>query len=178
MKQLLDFLPLIVFFIFYKFYDIFVATGMLIAATTIVLALQWVLYRKIEKMTLVTFTLVVTFGLLTIIFHNDQFLKWKVTILYTLFSAALLFSQFVLGKLPIKAMLGGELKLPDSIWKRLNITWALFFIICALANIYVAFCFSLEIWVNFKVFGLTGVTLIFALLSGIYIYRHIPQDDE
>ena len=135
MKQFLDFLPLVVFFAFYKLYDIYAATTALIIATAIVLIYTWVRYRKVEKMALITFVLVAVFGGLTIFFHNDEFIKWKVA-------------------------------------------WALFFILCGLANIYIAFWLPQNIWVNFKVFGLTALTLVFTLLSGVYIYRHMPQDDN
>ncbi len=148
MKQFLDFLPLVVFFAFYKIYDIYAATAALIVATAIVLIYSWVRFRKVEKMALITFVLVVVFGGLTLFFHNDEFIKWKVTVIYALFAGALLVSQWVMKKPLIQRMLGKELTLPQNIW------------------------------VNFKVFGLTALTLIFTLLSGIYIYRHMPQEDK
>ena len=88
MKQFLDFLPLVVFFAFYKIYDIYAATAALIVATAIVLIYSWVRFRKVEKMALITFVLVVVFGGLTLFFHNDEFIKWKVTVIYALFAAA------------------------------------------------------------------------------------------
>ncbi|HCW47387.1 septation protein A [Mixta calida] len=178
MKQLLDFLPLVVFFIFYKLYDIYIASGALIAATGLALVASWVLYRKLEKMTIFTFVLVAVFGTLTLVFHNDEFIKWKVTVIYTLFAVALLFSQFFMEKPLIQSMLGKELQLPQHAWHKLNIAWALFFLACGLANIYVAFWMPQAFWVNFKVFGLTGLTLLFTLLSGVYIYRLMPQDQK
>ena len=178
MKQFLDFLPLVVFFAFYKLYDIYAATTALIIATAIVLIYSWVRYRKVEKMALITFVLVAVFGGLTIFFHNDEFIKWKVTVIYVLFASALLFSQWVMKKPLIQRMLGKELTLPQQVWSRLNLAWAVFFILCGLANIYIAFWLPQNIWVNFKVFGLTALTLIFTLLSGVYIYRHMPQDDQ
>lgn len=178
MKQLLDFLPLVVFFIFYKLYDIFVASGALIAATALTLIISWVLYRKLEKMTIITFVLVAVFGTLTLVFHNDEFIKWKVTVIYTLFGVALLFSQFWMKQPLIQSMLGKELSLPAFAWKKLNIAWAIFFFACGLANIYVAFWLSQEFWVNFKVFGLTGLTLLFTVISGLYIYRLMPQEEK
>ncbi|AIX73637.1 MAG: septation protein A [Mixta calida] len=178
MKQLLDFLPLVVFFIFYKLYDIYIASGALIAATGLALVASWVLYRKLEKMTIFTFVLVAVFGTLTLVFHNDEFIKWKVTVIYTLFAVALLFSQFFMEKPLIQSMLGKELQLPQHAWRKLNIAWALFFLACGLANIYVAFWMPQAFWVNFKVFGLTGLTLLFTLLSGVYIYRLMPQDQK
>ncbi|WP_337262360.1 MULTISPECIES: septation protein A [unclassified Serratia (in: enterobacteria)] len=178
MKQFLDFLPLIVFFAFYKLYDIYVASGALIAATALALVFTWFKYRKIEKMTLITFVMVAVFGTLTLVFHNDLFIKWKVTVIYTLFALALLVSQLILKKPLIQRMLGKELTLPDKVWSNLNLAWALFFLACGLANIYVAFWLPQDVWVNFKVFGLTALTLVFTLASGIYIYRHMPAEQK
>ncbi|MCA6998841.1 septation protein A [Dickeya solani] len=178
MKQLIDFIPLIVFFVCYKLYDIYVASGALIAATAAALLLSWFIYRKIEKMMLLTFLMVAVFGTLTLVFHNDQFIKWKVTIIYTLFTIALLFSQFVMKKTLIQRMLGKELSLPEMVWAKLNISWAVFFLLCGLANIYIAFWLPQSVWVDFKVFGLTGLTLVFTLLCGVYIYRHLPAEPE
>ncbi|OJH83537.1 septation protein A [Serratia marcescens] len=178
MKQFLDFLPLIVFFAFYKLYDIYVASGALIFATALALVFTWVKYRKVEKMTLITFLMVLVFGTLTLVFHNDLFIKWKVTVIYALFALALLISQWVLKKPLVQRMLGKELTLPDKVWSNLNLAWALFFLACGLANIYVAFWLPQSVWVNFKVFGLTVLTLVFTLLSGIYIYRHMPAEQK
>ncbi|GAA3612718.1 MAG: septation protein A [Gibbsiella quercinecans] len=178
MKQFLDFLPLIVFFAFYKLYDIYVASGALIAATALALVFTWVKYRKVEKMTLITFIMVAVFGTLTLVFHNDLFIKWKVTVIYTLFALALLISQLVLKKPLVQRMLGKELALPDRVWNNLNLAWALFFLACGLANIYVAFWLPQSVWVNFKVFGLTALTLVFTLLSGVYIYKHMPAEQK
>jgi intracellular septation protein len=178
MKQLLDFLPLVVFFVFYKLYDIYYASGALIVATALALIFTWIKYRKVEKMTQITFAMVVIFGTLTLVFHNDEFIKWKVTVIYVLFSGALLVSQLILKKPLIQRMLGKELTLPDHVWNKLNISWAIFFLLCGLANIYVAFWLPQEVWVNFKVFGLTVLTLVFTLLSGVYIYRHMPDEEK
>ena len=178
MKQFLDFLPLIVFFAFYKLYDIYVASGALIVATALALVFTWVKYRKVEKMTLITFLMVLVFGTLTLVFHNDLFIKWKVTVIYALFALALLISQWVLKKPLVQRMLGKELTLPDRVWSNLNLAWAVFFLACGLANIYVAFWLPQSVWVNFKVFGLTVLTLVFTLLSGIYIYRHMPEEQK
>ncbi|NIG87754.1 septation protein A [Serratia symbiotica] len=178
MKQFLDFLPLIIFFVFYKLYDIYLASGALIAATALVLVLTWVKYRKVEKMALITFLMVLVFGTLTLVFHNDLFIKWKVTVIYGLFALVLLISQLVHKKPLVQRMLGKELTLPDKVWSNLNLAWAVFFLVCGLANIYVAFWLPQSTWVNFKVFGLTALTLVFTLISGIYIYRHMPEETK
>lgn len=176
MKQFLDFFPLIIFFVFYKLYDIYLASGALISATALLLVFTWVKYRKVEKKALITFLMVLVFGTLTLVFHNDLFIKWKVTVIYGLFGLILLNSQLVHKKPLVQRMVGKELALPDKVWRNLNLAWAVFFLVCSLVNIYVAFWLPQSTWVNFKVFGLTALTLVFTLISGIYIYRHMLED--
>ncbi len=177
MKQLLDFIPLVVFFILFKTSGIYVATAALIVTTILQVAITWFIYKRVEKMQLITFAVVVIFGSLTLFFHNDEFIKWKVTIIYLLFAVGLIISQYM-GKPAIKKMLGKELILPDAVWNKINLAWALFFLVCSLVNIYVAFWLPLAIWVNFKVFGLLIATLVFALLTGFYMYKHMPNDSN
>lgn len=178
MKQLIEFIPLIVFFAVYKLQDIYYATGALIAVTAVQLIYGWLKYRKVEKMQLITFALVAFFGALTLIFHNDAFIKWKVTVINGLFALALLISRYGFGKNLIKQMLGKELTAAESCWDRLNLAWVGFFSLCGALNLYVAFHLSQEIWVNFKVFGLLGLTLLFTLASGIYLYRQQPAEQK
>ncbi|QSX32287.1 septation protein A [Shewanella avicenniae] len=177
MKQLLDFLPLIIFFAVYKLFDIYIATGVLVAATTLQLLLTYIIYRKVEKMLLFTFAMVVVFGTLTLVFHNDAFIKWKVTIINWLFAAALAISHFM-NKPLIKVMLGKEISVKDEIWTRVTWFWVSFFMICSLANLYIAFQMSQEAWVNFKVFGLTGATLICTIFTVFYLFKHIPEEQR
>lgn len=178
MKQLIDFIPLVVFFIVYKLYDIYYASGALVVATALALLFTWVKYRKVEKMMIFTFVLVTFFGTLTIVFHNDVFIKWKVTVIYSLFAIGLVVSQWVMKQSLIQSMLGKEITLPEKVWRTLNLAWALFFLFCGLLNIYVAFWLPQTVWVNFKVFGLTAMTLIFTLLSGVYIYRYMSDEQK
>lgn len=103
-------------FRFYKLYDIYAGTLALIVATAVVLIYSWVRYRKVEKMALITFLMVAVFGGLTLFFHNDEFIKWKVTVIYGLFAGALLISQWVMKKPLIQRMLGKELTLPQAVW--------------------------------------------------------------
>ncbi|UKA28274.1 septation protein A [Photobacterium damselae] len=177
MKQILDFIPLVVFFVLFKMFDIFVATGALIIATTIQLAVTWFMYKKVEKMQLATFFMVLIFGSLTLFMHDENFIKWKVTIIYVLFAVGLAISQ-MMGKPLIKSMLGKELTLPEPVWKRINLAWSLFFVVLAVLNVYIAFTLPLEVWVDFKVFGLLILTLLFTALTGGYIYRHIPKTTD
>ncbi|WED20705.1 septation protein A [Vibrio sp. JC009] len=177
MKQLIDFIPLIIFFALYKMYDIYVATGALIVATAVQIGLTYILYKKVEKMQLITFVMVAVFGGMTIFFHDDNFIKWKVTIVYALFALGLTVTHFM-GKPLIKGMLGQEITLPDTTWNKINWAWVAFFCVCAVGNVYVAFSLPLDVWVNFKVFGLLAATFAFTLLTGIYIYKHMPKEES
>ena len=178
MKQFFDFIPLLVFFAVYKFFDIYYATGALMVVTVLQIAITWFTLRKLEKMHLITLGMVLVFGGFTLFFHDDAFIKWKVTVINLLFSAALLVSQFVLKKPLIKQMLGKEMQLPDAIWSRVNLAWAGFFAVAAATNTYIAFHLPQEVWVNFKVFGLLGMTLLFTVATVFYLYRHLPAEQE
>lgn len=128
-------------------------------------------------MQLITFAIVAVFGGMTLFFHNDNFIKWKVTIIYALFAIGLLISDF-LGKPVIKGMLSKEITVPDSVWKRVNLAWVGFFAVCAALNIYVAYELPLDVWVNFKVFGLLIATFAFTILTGVYVYKHMPKENK
>ncbi|CAK1815580.1 septation protein A [Vibrio crassostreae] len=177
MKQILDFIPLIIFFALYKMYDIYTATGALIVASAVQIVLTYFIYKKVEKMQIITFLMVAVFGGMTIFLHDDNFIKWKVTIVYALFAIGLTVSH-IMGKSAIKGMLGKEISLPESVWAKINWAWTLFFTLCAILNVYVAFNLPLDVWVNFKVFGLLIATLLFTLLTGVYIYKHLPKEQH
>ncbi|MEZ8651947.1 septation protein A [Vibrio splendidus] len=177
MKQILDFIPLIIFFALYKMYDIYTATGALIVASAVQIVLTYVIYKKVEKMQIITFLMVAVFGGMTIFLHDDNFIKWKVTIVYALFAIGLTVSH-LMGKSAIKGMLGKEITLPEAVWSKINWAWTLFFTLCAILNVYVAFSLPLDVWVNFKVFGLLIATFAFTLLTGVYIYKHSPKDQH
>ncbi|EKO3536492.1 septation protein A [Vibrio fluvialis] len=177
MKQLLDFIPLIIFFALFKFYDIYVATGALIAATAVQVAVTYFMFKKVEKMQLITFVLVAVFGGMTIFLHDDNFIKWKVTIVYVIFALGLTISH-MMGRSAIKGMLGKEITLPETVWAKVNWAWVGFFSVCAVLNIYIAYQLPLDVWVNFKVFGLLAATFAYTLLTGIYIYKHLPKEQK
>jgi intracellular septation protein len=178
MHAFFEYIPLVVFFIFYKFADIYWATGSLIVMSA--LQILYYLYKKepIPKRTLIFFGLIAVFGGLTIFLHDDTFLKWKVTIINWLFSIGLLVSATFFNKNIIKEFLGEALTLPKSIWTKLNISWAIFFAISGGLNLYIAFNFDQETWVNFKVFGLTILTFVFAIGSVLSLYKYFPTDEE
>ncbi|GHA11269.1 septation protein A [Oceanisphaera arctica] len=171
MKQFAEFIPLIIFFAVYKTVDIYAATGALMAATCIQMLVVWLKHKKLEKMHLVTLVLVLFFGGLTMFFQDDAFIKWKVTAVNGLFAIGLLVSRYGFRKNLIKQMLGKEMTVPDTIWDRANLAWVGFFSFCGALNVYVAFNLPQEVWVNFKVFGLLGLTLLFTFATAIYLYR-------
>lgn len=176
MKQLLEFIPLILFFIVYKLFGIREASIVLVLATIAQLIILKYQYGKIEKQQLIMSISVVFFGLLTAYFNDVKYLQWKVTIVYALFALALLISQFVFKKPLVKQLLGKEIELPIAVWNKLNLGWTLFFLFCLLANIYISQHYSEEIWVDFKSFGIIGLSLIATIITGVYIYRYLPKD--
>lgn len=178
MKQLLEFIPLILFFAVYKLYGTQAAAITLVIATVIQLILLKILFKKIEKMQLFLAGFVLIFGGLTAYFDDVAFLKWKVTIINFLFALALLISQYLLKNPIIKYLLGKEIKLPDTIWYRLNTAWALFFILCMLLNLYISYFMSDNAWYTFKVFGLTGLSVVATVLTGIYLYPHLKLQEN
>jgi intracellular septation protein len=177
MHALFEYLPLVVFFIVYKFIDIYWATGSLIILAAAQIIYYLIKKEPIPKRTLIFFVLIAVFGGLTIFMHDVTFLKWKVTIINLFFAIALIVSDKFFGKNIIKEFLGEALTLPENIWAKLNIAWALFFTLCAFLNWYVAFNFDQDTWVNFKVFGLTGLMFVFSIGSVLSLSKYLPEDD-
>jgi len=177
MHLFLEYLPLIIFFVVNKFADFYWATGSLIITTALQLGFYRFKKEKIPTRHWVIFTLVLVFGGLTIYLHDDTFIKWKVTIINLFFSVALIVSNYAFNKNIIREFLGESLTLPDNIWSRLNIAWAVFFAFIAALNYYVAFNFELDTWVNFKVFGLTGLMFLFSITSILFLYKYMPNEE-
>jgi len=178
MKQLLEFIPLILFFVVYKISGIQAAAITLIIATALQLSILKLKYGNIEKQQLIMGVAVMFFGALTAYFNEVKYLQWKVTIVYGIFALVLLISQFGFKTPLIQKLLGKELELPSAVWNKLNLGWAVFFIICMLVNIYISQNYSEEIWVNFKSFGIIIMTLVATVATGVYIYRYLPKEKE
>lgn len=176
MKFLFDFLPVVLFFVAYKLAGIYVATAAAIAAAVVQSAYLWIVHRKLERMQLVVLALIVVLGGLTLLFDDPDFIKWKPTLVNWAFAAALLGSQFIGGRNLIERMLGAQFTLPPEVWRRLNLAWISFFLFVGGLNLYVAYGYALDTWVNFKVYGVIGLTLGFALLQGVYLARHLPEE--
>ena len=178
MQAFFEYVPLILFFVVYKLTDIYWGTAVLIGGSALHILYLFFVEKKVPTKNWVIFGLIAGFGGLTIFLQDDNFLKWKVTIINGFFAAALLITRYVFNKNLIKQLMGEALALPENIWDRLNISWATFFAFCATLNIYIAFNFSQETWVNFKVFGLMGLTFAFAIGSIFSLYKYFPNEDE
>lgn len=178
MKFLADFFPILLFFIAFKAYDIYIATAVLMIATVIQVAHFWLKNRRLENMHWITLILVLTFGSATLLFHDVLFIKWKPTAIYWLFAALFFGTQFFSKKTIIQRMLESKIKLPTPAWRNLNMSWGCFFLVMGILNLYVVYNFSTDTWVNFKLFGTMGLTLIFVVLQALYMSKqlHIKTD--
>jgi len=207
MKLLLDFLPLILFFVAFKGAEghpdaaaafatehfgflvqggivgpqeapVLLATVVVMIATLAQAAILKLRGKKIDLMLWISLALVVVLGGATVWFHNETFIKWKPTGLHWAMALTLWISQAWFGKNLIQAMLGAELRLPDAVWLRLNRAWVLFFAAMGVANLYVAYHFTTSAWANFKVFGVTGLIVLFTLAQGLYLGKHLPPEED
>ena len=172
MKLLFDLFPVLLFFVAYKLADIYVATGAAIVATVAQIGWLKLRGRKVETMQWASLALIVVFGGMTLLFRDETFIKWKPTVLYALFAAGLLVAPRMLGRNPLRAMMGAQIALPDAIWTRLTWIWAGFFAAMGVLNIVVAYGFSLDTWVDFKLFGTTGLTIAFVIGQALWLGRH------
>lgn len=219
MKFLLDFFPILLFFVAYKLQGIYVATGVAIAASALQVSWIWYRRRKLEPMHIATLGLLVVFGGLTIALQDPIFVMWKPTLVNWLFAAVFLGSQWIGGRTLIERMMSHAVQVPEHIWTRLNLAWVLFFLLSGLANLFVVYvgsgfyearqaliaatgnseidlatCASElsghvltlctdahareEVWVNFKLFGMMGLTILFVIAQAFYLARHIKDEPQ
>ena len=176
MRFLIDFLPIVLFVGAYKLYDIYVATGVLMAATVVQMAIIYALDRKLTTMHRITLLLILVFGSLTLVLQNELFIKWKPTVLYLAMAIGLSIALWTAKKNFLKLMLGSQLELPDPVWMRLNVVWIGYCLFMAVINGYVAAYFSTEAWVNFKLWGYV-FPLTFIIGQGLYIAPHLKADE-
>jgi intracellular septation protein len=178
MKLILDFLPIAIFFAVYKYTgDIILATAVLIPATALQMLYTWLTTKRIEKMQLVTLVLVVVMGGATVLLQDKTFIQWKPTVINWLFGAVFLGSQFIGEKPIVQRIMESGISLHREIWNKLNLAWVIFFIAMGCANLFVAYRFSEEIWVDFKLFGMLGLTIMFIIAQGFYLSRHLPNNE-
>ncbi|NDP41765.1 MAG: septation protein A [Aromatoleum sp.] len=175
MQLLADYFPLLLFFIAFKWQGIFVATGVAIAASVVQIA--WMRWQRgrVEVVHWLSFVIIAVFGGATLLLHDEVFIKWKPTVLYLLFGGVLAVGRLGFGRNLLSYLMKG-IVLPEAVWVRLTWAWVAFFACMAAVNWYVAFHFSTETWVNFKVWGGIGLFLAFALVQGLWLSRHMPEE--
>ena len=208
MKLLIDFFPIILFFVTYHQAGVIVenpaigglfdpstpetvvatilATAVAIVASFIQVGGYWLKTRAVERMHIFSLVLITVLGGITIAFGDPAFIQWKPTVLNWVFAAAFLISQYVGKKSLVHRMMGSQLTLPEAVWKRLNLSWVGFFFVSGLANIYVAFYYATDLdektrmdtWVNFKLFGLLGLTFIFVIAQALYLAKYMTPEEE
>ena len=178
MKFLFDLFPVILFFIAFKIYGIFVATAVAIAGTFLQIGWVWFRHRKVDTMLWVSLVIVTFFGGATLLLQDETFIKWKPTVLYWLFAGILAGGALFMKKNLMKSLLSEQMQLPDVAWTRMNWSWVGFFTFMGFANLAVAYSFSTDAWVNFKLFGGMGLMLVFVLAQGMVLSRYIEEEPK
>jgi len=181
MKLLFDFFPIFIFFVVYKLYGIFVATAALMVSAVVQVGWSWFRHRRVDTLYWVTLGLTLVLGGATLLLQDETFIKWKPTVVNWLFAAAFLISQYVGSKPILQRMMSANISLPNPIWARLNWSWIIFFTVIGAINLYVAFSghFTDDQWVDFKLFGMMGLTIVFVIGQAFYLSRHIkPEQDQ
>ncbi|MGD2056292.1 MAG: septation protein A [Gammaproteobacteria bacterium] len=178
MKFLFDLFPILLFFLAYKLYDIYVATAVAIAAAFVQIILFWLKNRRFENMHLVTLVILIVFGGLTLYLKDPIFIMWKPTIVNWLFGAVFLGSQFIGRRTLVERMMSHAITVPGPVWGKLNWAWVGFFTAMGAVNLFVAYNFSEDTWVNFKLFGMMGLTIAFVFLQAIFLSRYMQPDSE
>ncbi|MEX2239534.1 MAG: septation protein A [Burkholderiales bacterium] len=178
MKFLFDLFPVILFVAAYMWTDsIYIATAVIIPASVAQVAYVWFRHRRIERMLLVSMVLVLILGGLTLFLQDERFIKWKPTVLYWLFAAVLALAPYVARKNIVRLMMEKGFSAPDRVWNALNATWVIFFVVMGLLNLYIAQNFSLAFWVQFKLWGLTGLMLAFIAAQVVVLYKYVDESE-
>lgn len=178
MKFLYDFFPILLFFIAYKTFDIYVATAVAMISSVVQVGAFWLQHRRVETMHLVTLVSIMVLGSITLLLHDETFIKWKPTVVEWAFALAFLISQFVGEKTLVQRMMEANIQLTEhKIWVHLNLAWVGFFIAMGGLNLYIAFNYPTDVWVNFKLFGMMGCTFIFVLAQGFYMMKYIVAEE-
>ncbi len=175
MKFLTDFFPILLFFVAYHLYDIYIATAVAIVAAFFQVGFLYVRKQTIEPMHWITLVILVVFGGATLILQDEQFIKWKPSVVNWLFGVVFLGSHFI-GKKPlVQRLMEANIAMPAPVWTRLNLMWVVFFMVIGAINVYVFTHYDTDTWVNFKLFGMLGITLVFVVIQALYLARHVQQ---
>jgi intracellular septation protein len=177
MKFLFDLFPIILFFVAFKTVGIFAATAIAIGAT--LAQIGWVKYRhgKVDGMLIASGVIIVLFGGATLLLHDETFIKWKPTVLYWLFAIVLFAAELFWNKNLIRSMMEQQISLPHPVWRTLNHAWAAFFALLGVLNLYVAFNFTTDVWVNFKLFGTTALMLVFVVMQSLLLGKYVKDQE-
>ncbi|PAJ73919.1 intracellular septation protein A [Pseudoalteromonas sp. NBT06-2] len=188
MQALIEYIPLILFFATFKLVDIFWATGVLIGTSVLQVAYYYFKDGKVATKTWVFFGIALILGSMTLIFHDEAFIKWKATVIYFIFCTTLLISRYVLNKNLMQKMLTSILKnasdtkqeidIPKAVWDKINLMWVAITLFISGLNIYIAYNFSLDFWVNFKIFGLTGISFVFIFITIMMLFKYLPEESD
>lgn len=183
MKVLFDFFPVLAFFIAYYLPEdrtqaIFIATAVAIIAASIQVAAYWLVKKKVEKMHVFTLLIILILGGATLLFQDKHFFMWKPTAVNWLFAIVFLGSEFFGKKNMVQRMMEHAVSAPANVWKVLNRSWIIFFLLMGMLNLYVAYTFAENIWVNFKLFGMLGITILFAVGQALYLSRYITEIEQ
>lgn len=177
MKLLFDLFPIILFFVAYKLVDIYAATAVAIAASFAQIGWLKLRAKPIEPMQWTGLAIIAVFGGLTLLWHDETFIKWKPTVLYWLMGGTLLVGQLVFRKNFIQSLMGKQIELPAPVWRQLNWAWTTFFAAMGLLNLWVAYRFDTDTWVNFKLFGGLGLMFAFVIAQALFLSRHMKEGD-
>lgn len=178
MKLFFDLLPIIIFFVAYKIYNIFVATACAIVAVIGQIGLTLWRKQRPDTMQWVTLAMIILLGGATLLFRNEMFIKWKPTVVYWILSIVFATSSLFTSKTLVQKMLEKTLDLPQRAWVLLNRTWYSFFFFMGALNLFIVYTFDTDTWVNFKLFGTLGLTVVFVLLQGILVSKYLPSTQE
>lgn len=178
MQLLFDFFPIVAFFAAYKFYGIYWATGVIIVASVLQVGVHWIRTRSVNKMHVISAVLIIIFGSITLYLQNRLYIQWKPTILYWLFSAVALGSEFFGDKPVIQRMMNHAIDMDARSWRSLNRMWAGFFLLMGFVNLYVVYNYDENTWVNFKLFGFLGLTFLFALAQGFWMHSRVTHTPD
>ena len=178
MKLLIDFFPIILFFVAFKAWGIYAATAVAIVATIVQIAYLRMKHGKVEPMQWISLAVIVLFGGATLLAHDENFIKWKPTVLYWLMGGALLIGHLIFKKNFIKSLMGAQMQLPDAVWGTLNWAWTAFFAVMGVLNLWIAFNFDTDTWVNFKMFGGLGLMVVFVIGQAMYLSRYLKDTNS